>query len=575
MANAEDRKQKKWDLAFVFEFNFEQWQPNLFGFEVDFGCGPISVSAQEVFSVEISLEEMDTMASIYSQYGESRCPDKCLEPLKPLHQRLRKCLDFSKEYFIRLGTRSPKDVAGHPKPLTLPIDIIKLLVRSQRVFEDTAWYRSDEALGGRANDFPNVTRPPMLLHCIQWKDMKPSRELRCFLFNKSLVAITQYDLYHPFGFSEEDLGVATNLIEQLVNADGFAERLPYENCVLDVEVVLSHQSKDLSPRVWVVEFNAYCKYTDSVLFDWEEDRPILFSIPDAIVFRIRPPLSKNYNELHIGRQIKTLHSNIPMNYSDHIDVVLSLLIKLYPSLQRQLPACMETVEKRKILGDVLISTNSSSEEISTHMDVILTEELGRKTIIRAQELPRDYYNGKVGLWKGDITVLEIDCIVNAANEAMLGCFQPSHKCIDNVIHRAAGPRLRVKCVEMMKGSKDPPGTARLTDAYCLPSKFVAHTCGPRVTNFMQALPTQDLKSCYRSVLEACAEKEDIRSVAFCCVSTGLFGYPNEPAAQLAIEVVFSFLQQSPDALDYIIFDTFLPKDYVVYRKLLDATLDSH
>ena len=161
------------------------------------------------------------------------------------------------------------------------------------------------------------------------------------------------------------------------------------------------------------------------------------------------------------------------------------------------------------------------------------------------------------------------------------------------------------------GSKDPPGTARLTDAYCLPSKFVAHTCGPRVTNFMQALPAQDLESCYRSVLEACAEKEDIRSVAFCCVSTGLFGYsstrlfflqpkskmvcvpsrantpkafgdcsfwlryPNEPAAQLAIEVVSSFLQQSPDALDFIIFDTFLPKDYVVYRKLLDATLDSH
>jgi len=262
------------------------------------------------------------------------------------------------------------------------------------------------------------------------------------------------------------------------------------------------------------------------------------------------------------------------SYESHIKEVFSLIIQTNTQLESQFANITDKWDLsdfRKFIGDILIQSKTASTEVCYHMNEILKHELRCKSIVKASDLPRHYAEGKIGLWKGDITVLEIDCIVNAANGAMLGCFQPSHKCIDNVIHRAAGPRLRKECIEIMKGETDPPGTARLTKAYSLPSKYVAHTCGPQVRNHRN-LPSSQLESCYTSVLTACAQKEDIQSIAFCCISTGLFGYPNEPAADVAVRIVSSFILDNPDAFDFIIFDTFLPKDYVIYRKILDGTL---
>lgn len=178
------------------------------------------------------------------------------------------------------------------------------------------------------------------------------------------------------------------------------------------------------------------------------------------------------------------------------------------------------------------------------------------------------------LWQGDITRLKVDAIVNAANSQMLGCWRPLHHCIDNCIHSAAGIQLRQECYEQMRaqGHEEPTGTARITKGYNLPAKHVIHTVGPIIP--LGKLPSRrhemELASCYQSCLDT-AEANGLQSIAFCCISTGVFNFPNEQAAEIAITCVRNYLASHPGtSLQQIIFNVFLDKDHDIYKRLLNA-----
>ena len=170
-------------------------------------------------------------------------------------------------------------------------------------------------------------------------------------------------------------------------------------------------------------------------------------------------------------------------------------------------------------------------------------------------------------WQGDITRLKVDAIVNAANSQMLGCFVPMHRCIDNAIHSAAGVQLRLACSEMMRGGEEPTGSARITPGFNLPARFVLHTVGPIVTT-ARPFPQQEvqLASCYRSCL-GLADENGLESIAFCCISTGEFRFPNDLACEVAVRTVRHYLGSHPDTnLKTIVFNTFKDIDHELYQR---------
>ena len=175
------------------------------------------------------------------------------------------------------------------------------------------------------------------------------------------------------------------------------------------------------------------------------------------------------------------------------------------------------------------------------------------------------------LWQGDITRLKVDAIVNAANAQMLGCFHPLHRCIDNAIHSAAGVQLREECHRLMlqQGHPEPTGRAKITKAYNLPCKYVIHTVGPIIPD---GIPTasqkEQLASCYRSIM-ACADENGLESVAFCCISTGEFRFPNQLAAEIAVQTVKDYLTVHPDcSVRQVVFNVFKEVDRDIYQRLL-------
>jgi len=176
---------------------------------------------------------------------------------------------------------------------------------------------------------------------------------------------------------------------------------------------------------------------------------------------------------------------------------------------------------------------------------------------------------RLQLWQGDITGLGADAIVNAANSELLGCFAPHHACIDNVIHSAAGPRLREDCAMIMaqQGTPEAPGQAKLTRAYNLPSRYVLHTVGPIVQGRLTEAHRQLLASCYRACLELAAEVETIQTLAFCCISTGVFGFPPDEAAPIALATVSQWLARHPDRFQSILFNVYSGEDLGRYRQL--------
>ena len=199
-------------------------------------------------------------------------------------------------------------------------------------------------------------------------------------------------------------------------------------------------------------------------------------------------------------------------------------------------------------------------------DEFLSNERDAKGIINADELPEIQHG--ISIWQGDITRLDADAIVNAANERLLGCFIPCHRCIDNAIHSAAGLQLRNECNEIMKaqGHDELTGSAKITRAYNLPSKFVIHTVGPIVFDAVTESQRVELESCYKSCLEL-ADEKNLKSLAFCCISTGEFHFPNDEAAKIAVKTVKNFLPQAK-SLKKIIFNVFRDLDLKIYEKEL-------
>ena len=207
-----------------------------------------------------------------------------------------------------------------------------------------------------------------------------------------------------------------------------------------------------------------------------------------------------------------------------------------------------------------------SEVFLQIQDEYLKEETKKKGITDIRVL-KPVEEG-IYLWQGDITTLKCDAIVNAANSGMTGCYQPCHNCIDNCIHTYAGVQLRNACAEIIEkqGYEEPTGCAKITSAFNLPCKYVLHTVGPIVQGHLTKEHEELLASCYRSCLEL-ADENDVKNIAFCCISTGVFMFPNERAAEIAVQTVRDYRREKNSGIE-VIFNVWKDVDYEIYRELL-------
>ena len=191
------------------------------------------------------------------------------------------------------------------------------------------------------------------------------------------------------------------------------------------------------------------------------------------------------------------------------------------------------------------------------------------TTLAAAEPAQD--TERIRLWRGDITTLAVDAIVNAANSGMTGCWQPLHYCIDNAIHTFAGIQLRAEMDALMQaqGHEEPTAHARITSAYNLPAKHVIHTIGPIASGHPTDQHRRELAQCYTACLDT-AHANDCLSIAFCCISTGVFGFPQEEAAHIAVDTVRSWLADHPESSIIVVFNVFCETDEAIYRTILNA-----
>lgn len=225
-------------------------------------------------------------------------------------------------------------------------------------------------------------------------------------------------------------------------------------------------------------------------------------------------------------------------------------------------------DKRRLLRSLMNVRPPApvSKEFLRAQDAYLQERLVQRGVTRLQDLTP--VRSGLYLWQGDITTLAVDAIVNAANSGMTGCYIPCHGCIDNAIHTYAGIQLRLECARIMAGQRgeEPVGQAKITKAYNLPCRYVLHTVGPMIEGAVTKTDREQLSSCYRSCLDLAAAN-GLHSVAFCCISTGEFHFPNELAAQIAIETVRDWQRQNPDKIE-VIFNVFKDSDRELYKRLL-------
>ena len=247
---------------------------------------------------------------------------------------------------------------------------------------------------------------------------------------------------------------------------------------------------------------------------------------------------------------------------------------LIDALLAERPSCRKQdvpndAQRQKILLRALMNVRPPkpvSSEFLTVQDAYLRQALAEGGITRVEDLtPVD---GDLYLWQGDITRLACGAIVNAANSGMTGCYVPNHACIDNCIHTFAGVQLRLDCAELMarQGHEEPAGQAKITRAYNLPCDYVLHTVGPIVTGRVTPEDERLLASCYRACLEL-AEAHGVKSVAFCCLSTGVFHFPNDRAAQIAVRTVRQYKAETDSEMK-VIFNVFKDLDRELYAQLL-------
>lgn len=243
---------------------------------------------------------------------------------------------------------------------------------------------------------------------------------------------------------------------------------------------------------------------------------------------------------------------------------------------RELSVPEDTVGQKRLLRSLMNVRfpQPVRENFLAVQDEYLQEELGQKGVTNFANLTP--VSEGIYLWQGDITTLRCDAIVNAANSGMTGCYIPCHGCIDNCIHTCAGVQLRQECAAIMReqGREEETGKAKITLGYNLPCKYVLHTVGPIITGPLTGRDETLLASCYRSCLEL-AEQVGIKSIAFCCISTGEFHFPNDRAAEIAVQTVKEY-QAKQNSQIQVIFNDFKDVDYQIYRELLttDRTAES-
>lgn len=258
-----------------------------------------------------------------------------------------------------------------------------------------------------------------------------------------------------------------------------------------------------------------------------------------------------------------------MNQSEKRLFLIQSLLKEKPAY-RDLGIPADTNSQRQLLRGLmnLRAPQRADADFLQTQDAYLQGETAAKGITDAADLAP--MQPGLYLWQGDITTLQCDAIVNAANSGMTGCYIPNHRCIDNAIHTFAGVELRLACAELMEqqGYPEPTGRAKITPAFNLPCRYVLHTVGPIIDGRVTKADKELLASCYRSCLALAAEN-NLESVAFCCISTGEFHFPNDLAAQIAVETVKQFMNRKT-SVKKVIFNVFKDLDKAIYEKLLRA-----
>ena len=249
----------------------------------------------------------------------------------------------------------------------------------------------------------------------------------------------------------------------------------------------------------------------------------------------------------------------------------AMLLSEIPEYRVQAAEVGETEEAQRTLLRALMNVRPPrplSADFLHLQDELLSAEREQRGVVDVMALPSVSSDARIILWQGDITRLNADAIVNAANSALLGCFIPCHRCIDNAIHSAAGLQLRVECTALMErqGHPEKTGTAKITQGYNLPVRHVLHTVGPIVSGALTEEHRELLASCYRSCLHLAAE-HGLRSIVFCCISTGEFHFPNKEAAEIAVHEVRAFLGTST-SIERVVFNVFKDEDRMIYERLL-------
>ena len=256
-----------------------------------------------------------------------------------------------------------------------------------------------------------------------------------------------------------------------------------------------------------------------------------------------------------------------MTQAERRKYLITALLKEQPQYSKiEIPS---SEQEQKILLRSLFNIRMplpANDEFLTRQNAYLQEEIRQKGITSLDDL--EPLQKGLYLWRGDITTLACDAIVNAANSQMLGCFCPNHGCIDNAIHTFAGVQLRLACASLMKqqGQEEQTGKAKITPAYNLPCRYVLHTVGPIVSGPLMETHRRQLASCYRSCLQLAADK-GLKSVAFCCISTGEFHFPQKKAAEIAVQTVTEFLQTDTQ-IEKVVFNVFKQEDYDIYKRML-------
>lgn len=251
---------------------------------------------------------------------------------------------------------------------------------------------------------------------------------------------------------------------------------------------------------------------------------------------------------------------------------------------RDLETPADTEGKKRLLRSLMNirMPHPMEDRVLEIQNEYLCERIRENGIVTLSDIPTISDQGsshsfadRLSIWQGDITRLAVDAVVNAANAQMLGCFQPCHSCIDNCIHTFAGVQLRAECARQMntlrirygRNYEQPTAVPMLTDGYNLPARKVVHIVGPVVYDRLTPELEKDLADCYRNTLDLCAEN-GLRSVAFCCISTGVFHFPANRAAEIAIGTVTEWLRKNGEKMDRVIFNVFNDKDKGYYEQLL-------